>query len=127
MTKRKKGVVYMLLSNVKSQIVLAAILCAAGARADMIGVTVTGATYSAPCVGGTGTCTEVINGSFILDTSTITASSILLSMTGSLTAALDSFGTPFVCLQGGCTSPPLFWDSGANPAIAPIEWNPTLD
>ncbi len=49
---------------------LVLLLCAAGARADNIQITIINATFEAPCVGGTGTCTEVINGYFDFDTAT---------------------------------------------------------
>ena len=43
---------------------VAAILlfCAAGARAAIVDITVISATFEAPCVGGVGTCTKVVNG-----------------------------------------------------------------
>lgn len=113
--------------NIRWQLVFAALVCAAAARADIIGFTITNATYTATCVGG-GTCTEVINGTFLGNTATqsIIPGSVNLNLTGSINATLDGFGAPPVCGQPGCTIPPLFYDANAVSTISPIEWNPTL-
>ncbi len=107
-------------------VALILLLCGASARAAIIDITIMNATFSATCVGSSAICTEVINGSFVGNTVTLTFSSVLLNLTGTLTAALDSLGTAPVCNQPGCTSPPYFYDSGANPSLSPIEFNPTI-
>ena len=79
----------MLLSKiVKCQIVITALFCAAAAHADIISVTVANATYQGTCMGGSGTCSEVINGSLLLNTSTLTATNVSLALTGSLNSTL---------------------------------------
>lgn len=111
----------------KLPLLLLALIFAPGVRADIIDFEIMNATYSATCTGGVGTCTEVINGSFLANTavSQITPYAIALSLTGSYNANLDSFGAP-VCNLASCTEPPLFYDSGAISPFPPIEWNPTM-
>jgi hypothetical protein len=120
----------MLLSRVvKCLTIAAALFCASGARADVLSIVVTNATYQATCVGGVGTCTEVINGT-ITGSGTFqnpTLVSTNLSLTGTLNATLSGFGTPPLCNQGSCTIPPLFFDANALSGHSPIEWNPTLN
>lgn len=128
LTQTRTGIVPMLLSNkTKCLIALTALFCAAGARADIIDFTIMNATYQATCVGG-GTCMEVINGSFLANTAVnpIAPYNISLSLTGTLNATLDGFGTPPVCNQPSCTEPPVFYDLNALSGQSPIEWNPTL-
>ena len=73
------------------------LLGAAGAHADIIDLTVMNATFEATCVGGTGTCMEVVNGSILLDTVAQTKSGSY-DLTGTLTATLAPGTTPFLCL-----------------------------
>src|SRR5580693_3802202 len=114
----------MLVSRVVKYLMIAAVLLsAAQVRADVLSITIVNATYQATCVGGVGTCTEVINGS-ATGTGTFqnpTSVSANFSLTGTLNASLTSFGTPAVCNEGSCTLPPLFFDTNALPGHSPIE------
>lgn len=71
------------------------------------------------------TCTEVINGSGLYDSATDTATNLSITMTGTLTAALDLYGAP-VCTAPGCLTPNILYDSGTLPGFNPIEFSPTL-
>src|SRR5579864_8440400 len=87
---------------------------AATARADVLGlVTITNATYRATCVGGDGTCTEIVNGTFEGDLTTGAIFNASLQLTGTLTASLDGFFSG----QGTCTGPGCligaFYDTNA--------------
>ena len=73
--------------------VLILLFCAIGVRADVIDLTIINATFSATCIGGSGSCTEVVNGSALFDTVADTVSSVSMSLTGTLNAPLV-FGTP---------------------------------
>lgn len=97
------------------------LLCAAGARADVYDVNFFNVIFSAPCNGSTVTCTEVINGSGLYDSATDTASNLSITMTGTLTAALDLYGAP-VCTAPGCLTPNVLYDSGTLPGFNPIEF-----
>jgi hypothetical protein len=97
------------------------LLGAAGARADIYDISVSNVTYSAICVGGTGTCTEVINGSALYDSVARTASLLAVSLTGTATsgnpytATLDEYGAVAACASSpNSTTPPYLYDSGAN-------------
>ena len=112
-------------------IALILLCCAASARASSLNLTIINATFSATCIGGGSTCTEVVNGSAVFDTVTNTFSNISLHLTGTLAASLNSYvpngspGPPCVspnCLQGGG----FFYDSGVLPAHDPIEFGPAL-
>ena len=114
--------------------IAAILLCAAGARADILHVTFTNVTYSETCIGGSGTCTEVINGSGLYDTVSQAAYSISLQLTGTAlsghpyVANLNSYGADSACASNpGSTDPPYLFDSGANPADCAIQFNPTAD
>jgi len=114
-----------------SALVALSLLCAAGASADTIyAVTIINATFSATCVGGSGTCTEVVNGSILFDSTANTASHISLQLTGTLTASLDSFyngsGTAPYCVSAGCLAPDFVYDSGVLASHDPIEFDPSL-
>jgi hypothetical protein len=101
------------------------LLCAAGARADIYDVTFFNVTFSALCNGSSLTCTEVINGSGLYNSATDTASNLSITMTGTLTAALDLYGAP-VCTAPGCLKPNVLYDSGTVVGSNPIEFSPTL-
>lgn len=111
-TGAERRIVHLLPSkSTRLQLAFAALLCAASARADVILFTINNATYSAPCIGGGGTCTEVINGTWLGNTATeiVVPGSLNLTLAGSLNATLDGFGTPPTsCVQASCTTPPVF-------------------
>jgi hypothetical protein len=95
------------------------------ARADIIDITITNATFSTPCVGqSTVTCTEVINGSVDYNTATGGGSDISMTLAGTLA------GT-FVIGPVTCTDPECFGASAeiyipAAPGDNPIEFSPSL-
>ncbi|HEV2417822.1 MAG TPA: PEP-CTERM sorting domain-containing protein [Terriglobia bacterium] len=110
-------------------VALFVLLGTARARADIFNITVFNVTFSATCIGGTGTCTEIVNGSGLYDSVANTASGLSVSLTGSLNASLNSYGTPS-CTAPGCLLGPLLYDSGALSGHNPIELNlgtPTFD
>lgn len=111
------------------QFALSALIFAGAARADVYLFTINNATYSAPCIGGNGTCTEVINGTFLgnLGAGSPVVSAVNLNMTGTLNTTLDGWGAPPQCNAAACTEPPLFYDANALSGVNPIEWNPTMD
>jgi hypothetical protein len=121
----------------KFQIALVALipfLCAAGARADSYDVTVMNATFTAECVGDTGTCTEVVNGSAVYDDVANELSDISFQLTGTLNASLDGSytgaGTNPCIGSPNCLSPDLVYDLDAVSTDFPIEFAlvlPTLD
>lgn len=88
---------------------------AGGARADVFDVTFNNVTFSAPCIGGAGTCIEVINGSGLYDQVANTVSLLAVQLTGSYTANLDGFPTAPHCVSQLCL-PPTFSTT----------WQPTL-
>ena len=99
----------------------------ATARADILGfVTITDATYQATCVGGNGTCTEVVNGTFEGDLTTGTIFNVSLQLTGTLAASLDGyFSGKGTCIGTGCLTG-AFYDTNAVSGDNPIEFSPTL-
>jgi hypothetical protein len=112
-------------------VVLAPILCSTGARADTILVTFINATFSANCVGGSGTCTEVVNGSVLFDDVAFTASDVSLTLTGTLSGSLDGFyngsGTdPCTNNSPNCLEYPFFYDQNAVYPDNPIEFSPSF-
>jgi hypothetical protein len=107
-------------------IALFALVGAAGARADVYDITFINVTFSTTCIGGTGTCTEIINGSGLYDSGTKSASGLSVLLVGSLNASLDAFGAPPLCVTSGCFGPPVLYDSGVLPGYQPIEFSPTL-
>jgi hypothetical protein len=114
--------------SLKFQIALVApilLLCAAGARADVIDITIINATFEATCVGGAGTCTEVVNGSLIFDTVALTRSDSF-QLTGTLNASLVPGLSPS-CTSPGCLGGNGFYDSGVLPGYDPIEFGPVLN
>jgi hypothetical protein len=105
-------------------VVLTLLVCAIGVRADVFAVTIINATFSATCIGGSGICTEVVNGSALYDSIAGTASSVSMSLTGTLNVPLV-FGDPpcinvNLCLTGG-----FFYYLGV-PGDNPIEFGPAL-
>ena len=105
-------------------VVLTLLVCATGVRADVFAVTIINATFSATCFGGSGICTEVVNGSALYDSIAGTASSVSMSLTGTLNVPLV-FGDPpcanvNLCLTGG-----FFYYLGV-PGDNPIEFGPAL-
>jgi hypothetical protein len=91
-----------------SRVTLIAVIvlfCAAGARADSVDITVMNATFEATCVGGTGTCTEVVNGSTLFNTVTGATSDLSFQLTGTLNASLVQ-GPPPSCVSPGCALTP---------------------
>jgi len=111
-------------------LVLAMLLGAAGARAGVYDVTFINVTFSQPCVGGSGTCTEVVNGSGLYDTVTDTAWDLSVQLTGSYAATLDGFvnhlSVDLRCPSGSasCFGPDFLYDLSANPAVNPIQFAP---
>jgi hypothetical protein len=110
------------------------LLFCAAARADIFSVTFTNVTFSETCIGGGGTCTEVINGSGDYDSVSQTASLISIDLTGTAlsghpyVANFNSFGSDAACASSpGSTTPPYLYDSGANPSDCAIQFNPTVD
>jgi hypothetical protein len=108
-------------------IALPLFFCAATVYANILNLTIINATFSAPCVGGGSTCTEVINGSAVFNTASGAFTNASLGLTGTLAASLNSFApAPFCvspdCLQGGG----YFYDSGVLPAHDPIEFGSAL-
>ena len=120
----------MSLRHSETDLAVAALIllfAAPAAHADVIGlVTITNATYQATCVGGVGTCTEVVNGTFEGDFTTGGIFDISLQLTGTLTASLDGFfsGTG-TCIGAGCLTG-AFYDTNAVTGDNPIEFSPTL-
>lgn len=106
-------------------VTLILLFCAAGARAGTYDITFINVTFSAPCIGGTGTCTEVINGSGLYDNVADVASGVSIHLTGSLNASLSSYGTPS-CNGPLCLKPKVLYDAGALPGFNPIEFSPSL-
>jgi hypothetical protein len=113
---------------------LTLLFCAARARADVYDITIINATFSATCIGSTGTCTEVVNGSILadFDPSDPVASTVLnvsMQLTGTLTASLNGFyngsGTN-PCSGPNCLLPDLVYDTGAISPYNPIEFSPSL-
>ena len=102
---------------------LVLLLCAAGARADNIQITIINATFEAPCVGGTGTCTEVINGYFDFDTATNMGTGGSLTLTGTLAGTFT--GGPVAC-SGLCFGDPDEIYIPPAPGSNPIEFSPSL-
>lgn len=107
------------------------IFCTANARASILTLTIINATFSATCVGGGSTCTEVVNGSAVIDTATDTSSGSTLQLTGTLAILLNAFAPaagPFpvcsspLCLQGG----DFFYHAPTLPGQDPIEFGPAL-
>jgi hypothetical protein len=117
-------------SSSKFQMALVALiplLCAAGARADSFDITIINATFSAECIGNTGTCTEVINGSALYDSVTNMVSDVSMSLTGTLTASLDGSGNSSALYNCPvCLLPAYIYDSGVLPSDDPIEFGPSL-
>jgi hypothetical protein len=114
--------------SLKFQLALVApilLLCVAGARADIIDITIINATFEATCVGGTGTCTEVVNGSLLFDTVALTRSDSF-QLTGTLNASLVP-GSPPSCISPGCLAGNGFYDSGVLPSQDPIQFGPVLN
>jgi hypothetical protein len=112
----------------KRQIALIAsiiLVCAAGARADKIDLTITSATFSATCVGGLSTCIEEVNGSLLYDTATETVTDVSMQVRGTLSADLVPGPVPH-CLSEGCLTGP-FYDSGALSFDDPIEFGLALN
>jgi hypothetical protein len=105
-------------------IAVIALFCAAGARADIIKLTVMNATFEATCVGGTGTCTEVVSGSGLLDTVAGSMSDFSFQLTGTLNASLVP-GPPPSCVSPGCLD--ALYDSGVLPGYDPIEFGLVLN
>lgn len=121
--------VYAAAAHVRSGFVLAAMVvlfCAAGARADIYDITFINVTFSATCIGGKGTCTEVLNGSALYDAVANTATGSI-SLTGSLNASLI-YGIPPQCTAPGCLdlSGKVLYDPNALSGYNPIEVSPTL-
>jgi hypothetical protein len=106
-------------------VVLILVFSAAGARATVIDLTINDATFSATCVGGSGTCTEVVNGSLLLDTVTLTKTASA-QLTGTLTASLV-LGPPPSCVSPNCLGSDAFYDSGVLPSHDPIEFGLVLN
>jgi hypothetical protein len=101
-------------------------LCPLNARADVFRVTFINVTFSATCIGQTGACAEVINGSGLYDPATDTAWDISIHMAGSLNASLNAYGSPAcnnptLCLGGG-----VLYDANALSGFNPIEFSPIL-
>jgi hypothetical protein len=92
-----------------------------GARADIYHITLINVTFTATCIGGGATCTEVINGSGDYNSATDVAFNLSLNLTGSLNASLDAYGTP-VCTAPGCLGK-VIYDPNALPGLKPIEFN----
>jgi hypothetical protein len=108
------------------------LICATGARADTYLITVIDATFSTTCIGGSGTCTEVANGTALYNTATNTGSDVSMTLTGNggLNGSLDGFydgsGTnPCVDNSSNCLPSDLsfFYDSGAVSGDDPIEFH----
>jgi hypothetical protein len=95
------------------------------ARADVYLVTFYNATFTATCIGG-GTCTEVVNGSGDYNPITDIASNLSISLTGTLNASLDAYGTP-ICTAPGCLGSNALYDPNALPGFNPIEFNPNIN
>ena len=106
-------------------VVLILLFSAAGARATVIDITFNDATFSATCVGGSGTCTEVVNGSLLLDTVALTTTGSA-QLVGTLTATLVPGPTPF-CVSPGCLGSDAFFDPGVLPSPDPIEFGLVLN
>jgi hypothetical protein len=106
-------------------VTLTLLLCAAGARADTYDITFFNVTFSATCIGGTGTCTEVINGSGLYDNVGDVASNLSITLSGSLNASLNSYGAPS-CSGPLCLQHNVLYDTGTLPGYKPIEFSPTL-
>jgi hypothetical protein len=101
------------------------LLCPPRLRADDIYyVTITNATFTAPCIGG-GICTEVVNGSGYYDPLTGVATDVTGSIAGTLNVVLSVYGQP-TCTAAGCISGPSLYDANALPGHNPIEFQPDI-
>ena len=112
-------------------VALALFFCTANARGSLLTLTIINATFSATCIGGGTTCTEVVNGSAAIDTATNTISGITLQLTGTLALSLNSFAPAAgplpvcvspLCLPGG----DFFYHSPTISGQDPIEFGPAL-
>jgi hypothetical protein len=112
-------------------IALILLCCAAGARGSILTLTIINATFSATCIGGGPTCTEVVNGSAFFNTATNNFSGITMQLTGTLALSLNSFAPaagplpPCVsplCLPGG----EFLYHSPTLPGQDPIEFGPAF-
>ena len=106
-------------------IAVIALFCVAGARADIIDITVMNATFEATCVGEGSNCKEVVNGSGLLDTVAGTLSDVSFQLTGTLNASLVP-GPPPSCVSPGCLNGGLY-DSGVLSGHDPIEFGLVLN
>lgn len=106
-------------------VALLVFLGAAQARADIYKITFINVTFSATCIGGGATCTEVVNGSGLYDSVAKTASGGSINLTGSLNVPLNTYGTP-PCTAPGCLNGGVLYDSGTIAGFNPIEFSPTL-
>ena len=100
------------------------VLGAAGARGDVYYLTLQNVTFSATCIGGTGTCTEVVNGTFLFDPAR-GAFDIAAQLTGSLNVTDFSYGSP-TCTSPLCLTPPVGFDANVLPNHNPIEFSAGL-
>jgi hypothetical protein len=100
------------------------LLSPVGARADIYHVTFNNVTFTATCIGGGATCTEVINGFGDYNSATDAAFNLSINLTGSLNASLDAYGTP-VCTAPGCLGK-VIYDPNALLGFNPIEFNPGI-
>lgn len=106
-------------------VALSMLLDASQALADIYNVTFINVTFSATCIGGTGTCTEVVNGSGLYDSVAKTGSGGSINLTGSLNVPFNAYGNP-PCTAPGCLQGGVLYDSGTLPGFNPIEFSPTL-
>lgn len=105
---------------------LLVLLGASQARADIYQITFFNVTFSATCIGGVGTCTEVVNGSGLYDSVAKTASGLsTINLTGSLNVPFNAYGNPS-CGAPGCLGGGVLYDSGTLSGFNPIEFSPNL-
>jgi hypothetical protein len=101
------------------------LLTPVGARADIYHVTLINVTFTATCLGGGATCTEVVNGFGDYNSATDVAFNLSVNLTGSLNASLNAYGTP-VCTAPGCLGSNVLYDPNTVPGLNPIEFNPDI-
>lgn len=106
------------------------LFCTANARASILTMTIINATFSATCIGGGTTCTEVVNGSAVIDTATNAFSNVTFQLAGTLAVSLNTFapaaGPLPACVSPLCLPGGDFFYHSPTGGLDPIEFGPAL-